>query len=367
MRLWTSLAVLLCVAMSVSAESALDGRVITFDAGSWMSLYPPLALPYEGAPPEGRIRAVEESTGKDFPATIRNGQFVFTPEGAMPNTRHAYRIYVEPIDLPPVVRIEKAEAGGALNVFVEDKPVASYASGAELPRPILNLLTEIGGSRVADTLWTGYGLVNGAACWSDGQQKSGETTFGSGGAYGWIRTTKVWQNAQQTPLLDETSEYRFYAWGYEGCLFDVFIELSATYGEVQFTPVSEQGLMNIRVADSLKDRREGGLPAADAPQETGGWCDVSGAFGETKAGVTLFALPANPGHPPVWGGAASAMIAADCFGQKGGYTLKKGESLQLGFRIFVHGEATADELKGRYADFATPPKAIWAPEPETGG
>lgn len=380
------------------AADSLDGRTILLESGSQTSLHVPLSLPFDGTVADNlAIRVQEGKTGKEFPGTVRNGEFVFLPEGAMPNTKHTYTVKVNDDKHPPRVRIED---NGKLEVFIDDELFTAYYHSNDYKKPFLWPLLSEGGATITrdwpvgekelsedhphhKSFWSAYGDVNGVDCWAEGEnsgyQVSGEVTHGSGDAYGWIHAKNTWVDKEKKPILAEEREYRFYPTPASSRLFDVTVTFTATEGDVLFKDTKEGGIVALRMRDCLNEKN-GGTITLDGGRVGGAacwgkaspWCDYSGTIeGVGVRGVTVFDNPSNLRYPTCWHVRDYGLLGANCFGLSyftekdanrlnGDYTLKKGETLTFKYRILVHSGGAADaKIEDRFADYAKPPKVSW--------
>lgn len=382
------------------AQDDLQGRRISMEAAGHQSLNVPLTLPYEGALAEGAIVQVKQlDTGRMYPATVRNGEFVFVPEGAMPESPHVFEVEVREDAKPPKVQVTKREGEDAVDVLIDDVPFTAYHYSNENKKPFLWPVLGEGGVHVTrdypmgevqisedhphhKSMWSAYGEVNGADCWGEGGnsgfQASGEVTYGSGDAYGWVHAKNIWQNGEHQPVVDEEREYRFYPGPEDARIFDVTVTFTASYGDVLFNDTKEGGIMAVRVNDHMDvdhggviTNSEGQVGEGEAWGQPAAWCDYSGAIGDAGVfGVTVFDHAENLRHPSRWHVRNYGLMGANCFGLSyftkgkgdldGDYTLKNGETLTFKYRTYVHsGDVTKAKVADRYADYATPPSVRW--------
>jgi hypothetical protein len=408
MRIITLLTIgtLLCLA---APAQELDGRKIHAQAGDYMSVYVPLSLPCDTADPGGVISVHQLKTGKEFPATLRDGELVFIPEGMMPGTEHEYTVKVAtpPGGYTPKVVITKRENEQVLDVVIEDLPFTSYHYSNDNKKPFLWPVLSEGGVGVTrdfpmkteDTprfaqdhphhksLYAAYGEVNGVDCWAEGgnsgAQRSGEVTWGSGDAYGWIKAKNSWVDKDDKHILTEEREYRFYATPEKGRLIDAYITFTADAGDVLFSDTKEGGIVAVRMRPELSyakgiitnahgDQGEENLWGKPSP-----WCDYSGEMPDIGwRGLAVLDHPSNLRYPTSWHVRKYGLMGANCFGysyfiekdfnkglmpDNGDYTIKNGEQLAFRHRIYVHsGNVEQAAVADRHADFATPPAVRWA-------
>ena len=245
--------------------------------------------------------------------------------------------------------------------------------------------------------WAAYGeisLVNQGNdetaiwdCWAEGEksgfQHSGEVTYGSGDAYGWIKARNTWQDKDHNPLLTEEREYRFYATPEEGRLVDCILTFTADYGAVMFHDTKEGGMVAIRMRPELSDEDSvitnalGDVGEENTWGKPAAWCDYSGQMeGIGWRGLAVFDHPSNLRHPTSWHVRGYGLMGANPFGysyfkekaynqgllpsENGDYLINNKESLQFRHRVYVHsGNVEQAAVADRYADFASPPEVEW--------
>jgi len=400
MRKYFVILTLGCIALAASSDEGLDGRRISLEAGGHVTLNAPLTLPCDAViGPNQRVTMFHSRTSKYFPATIRNGEITVIPEGALANSSHTFSIQVQNEVRPPHVQIREGANADTLDVYIDDVHFTTYHHSNENRKPFLWPVLSDGSVPITrawpmgeaedkidhphhKSLWSAYGEVNGADCWGEGKnagyQLSGDVTFGSGDAYGWIEAKNTWTDTEKNPVVDEAREYRFYTGKPSARLFDVVVTFTAKYGDVEFSDTKEGGIVAVRVRDQIRADRGGVITNAEGMQgegETWGvaspWCDYSGEIeGEGQHGITVFDHPGNLRHPSRWHVRNYGLMGANCFGLSyftkgkgdlnGDYELKGGETLTFRYRVYVHsGDVEKAKVADRYADYATPPKVAW--------
>lgn len=400
MRVTAGLIAAVLAAGGAAGQSALDGKRIALDAGEQQSRNVPLTLPYDGTLGEGEFVQVKQlTTGRIYPASVRNGELVFVPEGAMPGAKHLFEVEVRKDDKPPVVQVNKREGEEVVDILIEDVPFTAYHYSNDYKKPFLWPVLGEGGVHVTrdypmgevqisedhphhKSMWSAYGEVNGADCWGEGDnsgyQVSGDVTYGSGDAYGWVHAKNVWQNNAHEPIVDEVREYRFYPGPEDARIFDVTVTFTASYGDVLFNDTKEGGIMAVRVNDHMNvdhggtiTNSEGQVGEDEAWGQPAAWCDYSGAIGDAGVfGVTVFDHKDNLRFPSRWHVRNYGLMGANVFGLSyftkgkgdlnGDYTLKNGETMTFKYRTYVHsGDVSEGQVADRYADYATPPAVSW--------
>lgn len=411
---------LLVAAAPLAGAADLANAKIDLKAGESKVLNAPLSLPWEGDAVDGRIAVEESKTGKRFPATLRGGEFVFIPEGAMPGTVHTYTVIVEPKTdtVSPRVRVEQQADKPIIDVFIDDVHFTSYHYSNENKKPFLwpvNSEGQVGvtrdwpmgeleGDKGKDhphhkSMWAAYGEISLVGkdpaveaptwdCWAEGEnsgfQHSGEVTLGSGDAYGWVRAKNTWQDKEHKPLLTEEREYRFYATPEKGRLIDTYVTFTADYGDVLFRDTKEGGMVAIRMRPELSydngviTNAEGDVGEDTLWGKPSPWCDYSGPMpGIGWRGLAVFDHPTNLRYPTSWHVRSYGLMGANPFGysyfiekeynkgklpaENGDTLIKNKEKLSFQHRVYVHsGDVKEADVAGRYADYATPPAVSWA-------
>lgn len=392
-----------------AAAQPLDGRKLVLEAGAIKSVNPIIAIPCDAPETDDVIRVFQEETAKSFPATLRNGELVFIPEGAMPGAALNFTVKTEKKTdkYVPKVVVAKVDAQKLLTVTIEDVHFTSFNYSEEYKKAFLWPVKAEGGLHITrdfpmetegtprfaldhphhKSLWTAYGEVNGVDLWAEGAnsgtQVSGEPEWGSGDAYGWITVKNTWQDKDGKALITEAREYRFYATPEKGRMLDVIVTFSADYGEVVFTDTKEGGIASVRMSPDISGKNAvitnafGNQGENECWGKPSPWCDFSGEFKDAGwRGLTIFDHPSNLRHPSSWHVRNYGLMGANCFGwsyfaekdynkgvfpaERGDYTFASGDSLMFSYRIYVHsGDVQAAAVGDRYADYATPPAARW--------
>lgn len=390
------------------AAQGLDGRVIILKVDKTAVPYTPVVLPYEGEAPATGVVVVDKKTDTSYPVTIRNGEFVFVPEDLSAKKKCKFEVKVLDKAAEPNVVIKKKENADELEVYINGEHFTTYHYSNENRKPFLWPVYAEGQVGVTrnfpmgkddpagdddhhhhKSIWTSYGNLNGVDCWGEGgnsgYQHSGEVTFGSGDAYGWIHARNVWQDKDHNPVISEEREYRFYATPAGARTFDAAITFTATEGDVKWGDTKEGGIMSFRVRPEIEYKRRKAQIALEGVQgyprcwgQPSPWCDYSGEVeGFGVRGITVFDHPGNLRHPTRWHVRDYGLCGANCFGLSyftknerrregkdplnGDYLLKANESLTFNYRLLIHsGDVEEAQVADRYAVYAQPPEATWA-------
>ena len=409
MRLLLAFLVAMGVAASSMAAEWMDAR-ISLTAGEQISRFVPIHIPFAWDIEEGADIGVRQpSTGRTFPAQVREGVLTFVAEGALPGAEHTYILVRGPQGRQPRVKITPIEGEDALRVTIDDEHFTTYhfaneRDGEVVKKPYLwPVLAGRAGVPVTRgypmeptedgdddhphhrSFYTAFGDVNGVDLWAEGQnsgvQFSQSVTHGSGHAFGWITAQNEWRDKDGTPIINEMREYRFYATPAGARLFDLHVSFTAAHGPVTFGDTKEGGIAAMRVAYALNATGDGtmttsegvrvdrttperqiwGLPAA--------WLDYYGPVGEAGVhGIAILDHPSNPRHPTRWHARKYGLVGANIFGlsdftqgeENGDLELGEGETLSFNYRMVVHeGDTESADIAARFADFAAPPTVAW--------
>ena len=151
---------------------------------------------------------------------------------------------------------------------------------------------------------------------------------------------------------------------------DFTIKIKATDGDVTFGDTKE-GSFALRVADSMRvDAKQGGHIVNSEGKEDGDawslparWVDYTGPVDGETVGIAIMSHPKSFHPLPRWHVRTYGLFAANPFGQKdfpkpeaakqGEYTLKKGDSITLRYRVILHkGKTDSKQLNEAFQEFA---------------
>jgi hypothetical protein len=151
---------------------------------------------------------------------------------------------------------------------------------------------------------------------------------------------------------------------------DFTIAIKASDGDVTFGDTKE-GTFAVRVADTMRveaklggrivnsegqvDDAAWGLPAK--------WVDYSGPVDGETVGIAIMSHPKSFRPVPRWHVRGYGLFAANPFGQRdfpqpeaaeqGAYTIKRGDSISLRYRVLLHAGATQPaEINSAFDEFA---------------
>ncbi|MBW7863797.1 MAG: hypothetical protein GX580_14795 [Candidatus Hydrogenedens sp.] len=396
------------------AMADLNGKMIQVKAGDTARVAVPVSVDCAEAAPEGPVTVVDSDSGAALPATLADGKLTFVVDKLAAGEDKVFSVKVDPGKAAPRVSLEKKSGEDIVDVTIDGKLFTSYHYGSQWKKPFLWPINTVDGVGVTrdfpmttestprtardhphhKSLWSAYGEVKLASAgdeysdlWAEGgnsgTQKAGEVTWGSGDAYGWIKSENVWVNGADVPLIKESREYRFYATPESGRLLDVKVVFTADLGDVEFKDTKEGGIVAVRMRPDICGPKAAVITNAhgDVGEETAWgkpspWCDFSGESKEAGwLGITIFDNPGNLRFPGSWHVRNYGLMGANSFGysyfnekaynkglipERGDHTIKQGEPLVFNYRVYVHkGDVKEAAVADRYADYATPPEANW--------
>ncbi len=198
-----------------------------------------------------------------------------------------------------------------------------------------------------------------------------------GPAVGRIKAVIDWVGHDGTKVVEETRTMTFYGVASPMRIVDLKVAFDAKYGDVHFGDTKEGGICAIRVAPEIRENgRYGGRLTNSEGHKTEGqawgkkakWVDYSRTKGD-QYGIAVFDTPGNLRYPTTWHIRGYGLFTANPFGlkyfakgsgQKGDYTLKKGDELVFQYRVLFHeGDCEGADIAARYEDYVNPPKAEW--------
>lgn len=267
---------------------------------------------------------------------------------------------------------------GTLAITIDDKPFATLVSegyakpfinkirgpaGTIVTRPVKNSVTEHPHHK---GLWVAVDEVNELKHWREANKIRTEsveilTANGNPARY---RIHNVWLDAEEKPLLDETSTVSIFA----DRLIAYDIKLTPAGDEpIEFKDTKE-GFFAIRLRDKLRaDKGSGHIVNSKGQKGEDGawgqaanWVDYTGQVDDKTVGVSLFDHPANF-RPGRYHARAYGLFSVSPFGPKA-YSkgklkadpvhLKPGETLRLRYAAWIHGDVEPAAVAERYNRYA---------------
>jgi hypothetical protein len=301
----------------------------------------------------------------------------------------------------PVAPSVAQDAAKSAPVWVEGKESLTLMQGEKLAfqyifrsgrKPIIYPLLSPGGENLARdypmkpteeggtsdhihqrSMWFTHGEVNGVDFWAE-QDGGGEIVHQGVESKGvdpsglaTLKATAKWKVPDGTEILAETKTIGVRSTD-AGRMIDYTIELQALIDEVHFGDTKE-GSFGIRVPDSMMvDRKLGGKIINDqgkTDKDAWGlrskWVDYSGPVKDKTYGITVLEHPLSFGAPCRWHVRSYGLFAANPFGEfhfiggdkTDGFRLKKGDSIKLRYRIFLHdGYGDAEQIAKQWVELA---------------
>ncbi len=232
------------------------------------------------------------------------------------------------------------------------------------------------------SLWIAHGDVNGIDNWSE-ETGHGSTrhdavlTASSGDVCGQFTTTGTWMAPSGQSLLTQRLEVTAWATPPEFRLLDFTIDLTAEQDSVLFGDTKEGGILSVRIVGTMDvprggqiENSYGGLDEVETWGKSAHWCDYSGPVAETIQGLAVMDHPLSFRYPTHWHVRNYGLMTANPFGyaaytggvKHGEHRLAKGETLLFRYRLVIHtGDAGTADIRSRYLDFVSPPRATITP------
>lgn len=388
----------LTAGLSVQAQDSLDQRAITVEPQGEIFRYTPVSVKVDGDASADRVDVIRKETMTEYPATLRNGELVFVPEGGDASETFTYVVQIDDEGPAPAVRVEPKASMKAIDVFVFNKLFTTLHYEDEHKKPFLWPVYSDGQTPVTrawpmgereltrdhphhKSMWGAYGDINGADLWGErGTQEVLNIESSTGGGYGWIAMDILWKNRDGDPVMTESREYRFYAMPSAGRYIDQKSVYKATHGEVKIGDTKEGGIVAFRTRDIMTENKGGTITMTDGRTghsnvwgKPSAWCDYSGDLrDEGVHGIAIFDHPDNLRHPTRWHVRDYGLMGPNPFGLSyftaneeerlnGDYTIAEGGDLTFNYRVYIHaGDVDDANVGARYTNYATPPKATWA-------
>lgn len=218
------------------------------------------------------------------------------------------------------------------------------------------------------SFWFAHGDVDGVDFWHPQSENGGTIEFTGRlnellerGKRMRLRHEYLWKDGSGTALLRERRTTLLGAEEDQRWL-DMTFELTALQDEVTFGDTKE-GTFALRLHPAL--RLEGDVATGEAVNSDGvtgkdvwgqraAWVHYQGTIDESPVGVAVFENPENFRSPTWWHARAYGLVGANPFGVhdfegepagSGDHVLKKGETLELRYRVWLHaGHKTPEEV-----------------------
>jgi hypothetical protein len=230
------------------------------------------------------------------------------------------------------------------------------------------------------SIWFAHDKVNGLNFWeankNDEKDDSGThiahrefVDVSSAGATARIVTRNDWMDGDKH-ICEDRRTIIFGQGPADNRWIDFTITIKATDGDVTFGDTKE-GTFAVRVADSMRvDAKPGGhIVNSDGKENAAAWglparwVDYTGPVEGEIAGIAIMSHPKSFRPLPRWHVRTYGLFAANPFGQaafpnqaaakQGEYTLKKGDSITLRYRVLLHrGKTDPAAIEQVFRQFA---------------
>jgi hypothetical protein len=299
-----------------------------------------------------------------------------------------------------LVAVADIQAAQKFDLRVDGALVATYCVDPHEARPYVDLLTGPDGQRVTRSsvldelpeesrdhphhrgIWWGHRDVGEADFWTefDGHGRIEHVAYDTPSLEPFGVSHRLrWVDREGSVRLTERRVLRALPLGPDGeRVLDLETTLEAPL-PIAMRDTKEAGLVAVRVAASMEERRGGRIENAEGQvgeSECWGrpaaWCDYSGQVDGEVVGIAVFDHPANPRYPTTWHVRDYGLMAANPFGysdfspeegRDGTLWLEPGNPVHFRYRILVHrGNAVTARLAAEAERFAhTEPTIVGGP------
>lgn len=287
-------------------------------------------------------------------------------------------------------QVRLTRSADTVHIEIDGKPFSDFFFGPDAPKPYLHPLRSAAGTIVTRrfpmekvegetttdqhqrSVWLAYSSVNGFDFWQNEfsyrNKLAGKvSTVRVETAGDRLRGVFRWLSPASEAMLEESREMTFRETSALR-IVDLDITLKALV-DTKFGD-SKDGAFGIRLAEPLIEKNGGAIASSEGGhgmKETWGkpaaWVDYSGVLNGEKVGVALFNHPSSFHYPTRWHVRDYGLLAANPFGSKafdpqapdGSFTLPRGESIRLRYRIVVHPAMSPGELAALCAEFSRLP------------
>lgn len=343
-----------------------------------------------------------------LPAMVLRGannvfQLAFIVNGMKPYEKRTFRIESgEAGSLYPVTVEQKSSQ---LDILIGGQAFTNYIFQDDtLPRPIFYPVLGPGGARMTrgypmdphegestdhkhhHSLWVSHGKVNDVDFWitdekNGRQQHMNFANVTQGPVCGQFEEGVEWVDASGKPILFETRKITVWGMPETNRMIDFDITFIARYEDVTFGDTKEGGFISLRVAQTLNEKQPEGTQGGvitnannlvgekNAWGKAAAWCDYSGTVDGVNAGLTIMDHPQNIFFPTFYHVRSYGLFTANPFGLhdfygddkvNGSRILKKGESWNLKYRLYVHdGDVQSGRVAQVYDHYSAGPEVFW--------
>jgi hypothetical protein len=216
------------------------------------------------------------------------------------------------------------------------------------------------------SFWFDHGNVNGIDFWAEtsknqGKQLHTELVKAEGGKTGTLVTKNDWVGPDGKAIASDVRTLRF-GGDANARWIDFDVTVTAVADELKFGDTKE-GSFGLRIAESMRvDRKLGGkivtsegLEDDKAWGQPAKWVDYHGPVQGESLGIAILNHPSSFRYPTHWHVRTYGLFAANPWGlgdftkgkQTSDYTMKKGESFTLRYRVIFH---KGNEKDGKIAE-----------------
>ncbi len=250
-----------------------------------------------------------------------------------------------------------SEKDKKFDVYLDERLFTSCVYSDKFIRPFMGpVYTSFGKTftRYADfheehphqrSVFVGIGDINGIDFWNEKGEGKGKMVYDStvslkDGNVAEIAVKLIWKSADtDEPYLDEIRTMTFEK--KDDCIaVNISIELTASYDEIRVGKTKEAGPLGVRVTDEIRAdangcfvNSEGGLNEEFCWGKTAKWCNYSGCVDGRKIGIAFYDRKVNSEYPTAWHIRNYGLMAANNLFFKGGYVLKKGETVKYNYLL----------------------------------
>ncbi len=272
--------------------------------------------------------------------------------GSQPFTVYRYKGYNKPVFFPL-----RAASG---TIVTRNYPMTPDIPGEDTDHPHHK------------GLWLTHGDVNGIDFWSENPQ-GGKIVHRkleqvrSGDRVGILRSRNDWIAPGGRRLLEEIREVKIYALT-DARAMDFDFQLRAVDSPVKFGDTKE-GTFGIRLVHFFSEKSggliqnsRGSVGEKNCWGRRAEWVDYSATVNGEELGLAIFDHPKSFRHPTYWHVRGYTLFAVNPFGlhdfyndktKDGSYTIQKGETLTLRYRVFIHaGTAQQSRIAEQYKNYA---------------
>ena len=269
-------------------------------------------------------------------------------------------------------KISLENEGEYLKVLYDGKIFTGYNYASEFKKPFLGpVYTMTGNSFTRPDLhndehphqrsvFFGIGEVNGVDLWNEPEdsgfiKKGAPEIYANGNAFASFGSKNIWCDMDGKNLMDEARQYTLYNQSEDCRYLDLEITFTASYEDVTFAPTKEAGPLGVRVNEKISVKHGNGaiVNAYGAKGEKecwskiAPWCLYAGKIDDKDCAIAVFDSQLNERFPTNWHIRDYGLFAPNNLFFRGGFTIKKGDSMTYKFRICFFNNC-GDTVSDRY-------------------